>query len=98
MRPAHVIFCSISLIVVACASLGERDPELPPALENRTLKISSKVTGFEYQWRECTKRGLFGRCQKIEMRTELYDLSDAAVREKLINMGFVARVRDKVLP
>lgn len=86
------------ILLVACSSLGERDPELPPALENRTLKLSDKVPGFEYQYRECTQRGLFGVCRKVEMRIETFDLRDPVVRDKLINMGFVAKVRDKILP
>ncbi len=32
------------------------------------------------------------------MKTEYYDLSDSVVRNKLSDMGFVARVRDKIVP
>lgn len=86
----------LSLIILnsGCASLGETSP---PALENRTLKISDKVPGFEYQYFECVKKGLFG-CRQWELRTETYDLTDSEVREKLKNMGFVAKVKDKVSP
>lgn len=31
------------------------------------------------------------------MKTDYYDLTDAAVRKQLIDMGFVGRVRDKIL-
>jgi hypothetical protein len=88
----------LGLLLTACASLADSDTEKPPALENRTLRISASVPGFEYQWRECVSHGLFGRCRKWEMRTELYDLTDVKVREKLTYMGFVARVKEKVLP
>lgn len=37
-------------------------------------------------------------CTKTEMRIEYYDLTDVAVRDKLIAMGFVAKVREKVSP
>lgn len=70
---------------------------LPPTLENRTLRISEKVPGFEYQWMECVKPFL-GFCRKWEVKVEYYDLSDPGVRSKLAAMGFVARVRDKVTP
>jgi hypothetical protein len=71
---------------------------LPPRLEFRTLRISSKVPGFEYQWFECTKKGLFGNCREETVRVEYYDLRDETVREQLKNMGFVGKVREKVLP
>lgn len=47
---------------------------------------------------ECTSRGLFGRCRKWERQIEYFDLTDTAVRDQLINMGFVLRVREKVAP
>lgn len=86
----------VMVTLTACASLA--DNEAAPALENRTLRISAGLPGFEYQWRECVKKGLFGNCREWAMRKEFYDLTDAATRERLINMGFVARVREKVLP
>lgn len=86
----------LMLVLAACTSLAEI--ESPPALENRTLRISSDLAGFEYQWRECVKSGLFGRCREWAMRKETFDLTDLKVREQLIHMGFVARVREKVLP
>jgi hypothetical protein len=91
-------FLLISLLVASCASLAGPDYEKPPALENRTLRISAGMAGFEYSWRECVKRGIFGACRQWDMRKETYDLTDAATREKLIHMGFVARVKEKVLP
>jgi hypothetical protein len=88
----------IFFLLASCASLAGPDYEKPPALENRTLRISASIAGFEYQWKECVKRGLFGRCREWEMKKESYDLTDAKVRERLILMGFVARVKEKVLP
>ena len=92
------IVLALGLLIAACSSLADSDHEKPPALENRTLRISASIAGFEYQWKECVKHGLFGNCKQWEMKTEIYDLADTKTREKLINMGFVARVKDKVLP
>ena len=65
-----------------------------PSLENRTLRISETIAGFEYQWEECDTK-FIGICTKYKMVKETYDLNDIEVRKKLINMGFVLRVRDK---
>jgi hypothetical protein len=97
MKSNAIVFALLFLLA-ACASLAGSDYEKPPALENRTLRISGGIAGFEYQWKECVKHGLFGACRQWEMKTELYDLGDVKVREKLINMNFVAKVKEKVLP
>jgi len=55
------------------------------------------VAGFEYQWEECVKK-LLGICTKKQMKVEYYDLNNQETRQKLIDMGFVAKVRDKVGP
>ncbi len=68
-----------------------------PSLENRTLRISAEFAGFEYQWQVCAKRVL-GVCTKREMKKDKYDLTDVETRRKLIDMGFVAKVREKVTP
>lgn len=83
------------LLLIGCSSMALN--ETPPALEQRTLRISTKVPGFEYQWRECSKSFL-GNCRKWELKTEYYDLTIPETRDKLINMGFVGRVKEKVLP
>jgi hypothetical protein len=67
----------------------------PPQLENRTLRISIDVPGFEYQWEVCSERFL-GICTKHKMVKETYDLTDLEVRKKLMLMGFVLRVREKL--
>lgn len=64
-----------------------------PQLEHRTLRISPDFAGFEYQYEVCVSKFIW--CTKWEWRKDKYDLNDKAVREKLINMGFVARVRDQ---
>lgn len=89
---AHVL---CALLIVGCASLAVNNT--PPALELRTLRISDNIPGFEYSWREC-KKSLFGNCRKWELKVEYYDLTDRTVRDKLRNMGFVGRVRSKVIP
>lgn len=68
---------------------------LAPRLETRTLRISREVPGFVYEWEECTKT-LLGICTRREMRKDLYDLTKPEVRDQLINMGFVAKVREKL--
>lgn len=61
-----------------------------PKLRSRTLRISDKVTGFEYRY--CMKRSFFTKkCKKWHV--DYYDLSSPEVREKLKNMGFVLKVR-----
>lgn len=92
-----LIFTLSLFLSVGCASVVA-DGDVVPALENRTLALSKTVPGFEYSWRECVKKNLFGRCTKLERRTEFYDLSVPEIREKLINMGFIGKVREKVLP
>lgn len=87
-------FLSLVLVIAGCSSIATD----VPALENRTLRISASVAGFEYQWRECVRPGLFGACRRWETRVEHYDLNDAVIRNKLSDMGFVARVREKVIP
>lgn len=88
------LFCFLSLVVASgCASISSS----PPELSLRTLRISEKVPGFEYQYEVCTKMFL-GICRKSEMRVEYFDLTNTEVRLRLLNMGFVGRVRDRVLP
>lgn len=78
------------LLLSGCASA---DVKPPPALELRTLEVSREVPGFEYSTRTCKKKGLFGGCREAVMHVEYYDLRDAEVRERLINTGFVGKVR-----
>lgn len=66
----------------------------PPSLENRTLRISEDAPGFEYKWFECVRKFL-GFCTEKAERKEIYDLTKKDVRQRLIAMGFVARVRNK---
>ncbi len=86
-----VLMLSSMVFSLSCTSLPAHSA---PALENRTLRISPDIAGLEYQYWVCVKRFL-GICTRTEMKKELYDLTDIAVRKKLIDMGFVARVREK---
>jgi hypothetical protein len=76
---------------VSCAS---SPVDSVPALENRTLRISSEIPGFEYQYNVCVKQVLF-ICTQTQMKKETYDLRDEVVRRHLIDMGFVVRVRER---
>jgi len=90
MKYYWIIFSLIG--VWGCANIAASSQV--PVLQNRTLRISADIAGFEYQWKECVKRFL-GICTKEAMKKETYDLTDIDTRKKLIAMDFVARVRDK---
>lgn len=81
---------------LSCASSQLR---LPPTLTARTLRISNKAdfAGFEYSYEVCAKE-ILGFCRKTEMKTDFYDLKDPVVKKQLQDMGFVLRVRDKIIP
>jgi hypothetical protein len=68
-----------------------------PALENRTLRISPDIAGFEYQYEDETKciKKILWVCIEHPMAKEYFDLTNLEMRKKLINMGFVARVREQ---
>lgn len=78
-----------------CATFGLA--AVPP-LEMRTLRISPDRAGLEYQYWVCAEyrwpRKL-NWCKRTEMKVERYDLTDPVKRKQLIDMGFVARVREK---
>jgi len=63
-------------------------------LELRTLEIAKDFPGFVYYYEECVKRFL-GFCTKKEMKRWAWDLRDEATRNKLIDAGFVLKVREK---
>jgi hypothetical protein len=64
-------------------------------LENRTLWLSPEIPGFYYQYDICVSDFL-GICTKHERRKETFDLRDEKVRRQLLDMGFVAKVRERV--
>ena len=67
---------------------------LVPSLENRTLRFSEDKPALEYHYFVCSKT-ILGICVGHKPQTDTYDLTDPAVRAKLIDMGFVAKVREK---
>lgn len=73
---------------VSCATVSA------PQLENRTLRLSPDISGFEYQYEVCDQR-ILGICVKHKMVKDIYDLSNLEIRKKLIDMGFVLKVREK---
>jgi hypothetical protein len=89
-----VISAFIFIAIGAATACATSELTRVPALEFRTLRISRDIVGFEYQWEECTAHFIW--CTKKEMQKEYYDLTKKDVREKLINMGFVAKVREKI--
>lgn len=58
------------------------------------MPLSPKIAGFQYTYTECVKQFIF--CWDYETKTEYFDLNDLKVRQKLIDMGFVGVVREKV--
>lgn len=85
----YTICVFLIIAAVGCASIDV----VLPSLERRSLDISRDFPGFVYRYRECTKKFL-GICRKWESREDRYDLSDPAMRNKLADMGFVAKVRE----
>jgi hypothetical protein len=63
-------------------------------LELRTLYLSLDEPSVYSTWRECAKKNLFGQCSRWEQKKEKLDLTDPAIRAKLVNMGFVMKVRE----
>jgi hypothetical protein len=84
-------------LIISNSSCASSQIQLPPKLESRTLKVSSQPGCVEYQWQECTKKGLFGNCKTWEVKQEIYDLNDDNVRAMLRHLGFVMVV-EKPLP
>lgn len=75
----------------SCASLAL--PSAPP-LEERTLRLNAEFPGFEYSYFVCDKTFL-GVCTRKKRVTDFYDISTKEMRRKLIDMGFVLKVREK---
>lgn len=71
-------------------------PVSPPTLENRSLRISPTIPGFEYQYEVCDKTNIFGNCKASHWQIDKYDLSDPVTRQKFIDMGFIGVVRGKL--
>lgn len=89
---AATLFLTTSAL--SCASLSTVSP---PALENRTLRLSPDFAGFEYQYEDpsaCDKYVLFV-CVHHPMKKDTYDITKPEIRKQLIDMGFVLKVRDK---
>lgn len=77
-----------------CSSLSDL---IVPELSKRTLRISVKVPGFEYQYEVCVKHFL-GMCAKKQWQIDYYDLTNQDTKKQLMDMGFVAKVREKIIP
>lgn len=82
-----------AFITIGCASTEI----IIPSLERRTLDISRDFPGFVYRYQECKKKFL-GMCTKWEQKVDTYDLTDPVVRNRFADMGFVAKVREKIGP
>jgi len=77
----------LTLLISNCALLAKLSLT---KLELRTLRISKDFAGLEYRY--CKKKKfLSSECKTWQV--DKYDLNDLGTRLKLINMGFVARVR-----
>lgn len=90
-RLLSVLMLSLISLSSSCASWALLSP---PELANRSLRISPDLPGLEYQYEVCHHKVL-GICTKTRMEKITYDLRDEKVRHQLIDMNFVARVREK---
>lgn len=91
----NLLICALMLFLITLSSsCASSRADSPPALENRTLRLSAEIPGFEYQYRVCVEKFLWF-CTEKKMVKETFDLRNVEVRRKLIAMGFVARVREK---
>ncbi len=96
--PSRAMSAIMPLWMILSLSCSSQAIHSQRALNLKTLEISPTVPGFQWSWEECTKRFL-GICRKTELKTEYYDLTDPQIRQKLIDMDFVAKVRNqKALP
>ncbi len=69
--------------------------DLVPPLKDRTLRLSRDGAFFEYRYQTCVSK-FWGACTRKEWTLDRYDLNDAEIRKTLIDMGFVAQVREPV--
>lgn len=81
---------TLIMFLTSCASFGI---SIVPELSQRTLRIDPNAAGFIYQYERCLKKFL-GICTKKGMQVDKYDLTRPDVRKQLIDMGFVAKVRE----
>lgn len=84
---------ALLFVLAACASTPEVIPDLPM----RTLELAPDKPAFVYFYPVCSKTFL-GKCTKYDMHEDVYDLTDQNIRNKLIDTGFVATVREKIQP
>lgn len=91
---SHLMLAVMLSLTISNSSCASLPLDSPPRLENRTLRISPDFAGFEYQYKVCVSKFL-GICTKKEMKVDKYDLTDPEMRKKLLDMGFVLKVRDK---
>lgn len=82
----------VILLIVGCASL---QADTIPTLPYRTLRISKDLAGFEYQYEVCDKK-ILGICVSHKWVKDTYDLNDVKIRQQLIDMGFVAHVKEQI--
>lgn len=62
------------------------------------LRLDPDSPTLYFQWQECKKWGLFGKCRELVWVKQTYDLNDPAVRKRLIDLNFRMRAREQILP
>lgn len=87
IKISRILLALIILNISSCSS----SQLLIPKLANRTLRIHPDRAGLFYQYQICSKKLLFV-CFKKEWVEVFYNLEDKAVRDELINLGFVLTV------
>lgn len=90
MKNGFKLVIALSFLTMGCA-LAQK--YVVPVLENRTLEIAKDFPGFKYRY--CVKWQFWtGKCK--EYKVDIYDLNDTTTRLKLLHMGFVLKVREKL--
>lgn len=87
----------VLLLISSCASVANTSP---PRLQDRTLLISKEGAYLEYPYFKTVckfpHRPIFKDCNQVRV-VEKFDLADPAIREKLINMGFVLQSKQRFI-
>lgn len=88
LRKGLMLFLIISTFNLASCAIMP-----PPQLELRTLRPNRDFTEIHYSYEYCKKKFL-GLCVDKDIKTEVIQVSDKEMVNKLYDMGFILKVRD----
>jgi hypothetical protein len=66
----------------------------PPAPNNRKWRFALDRPALVYDYHVCVKKVLWN-CTRTELKQESWDLTDPAVRQRVVDMDMVALVRER---